>query len=60
MAKFRWEKYPDNVLTMLWHKDHLWISVSEEKAMDSYNENFECTIRLPAEAVASLRAFLKL
>jgi hypothetical protein len=53
--RFVWEKDSDNVLTVVVHgkpvgewdpEEGLEISVSEEQAVDSYNQNFECTIRL--------------
>ncbi len=37
---------------------HLRVGVAEERAMDSYNETFECEAFLPAEDAERLRDFL--
>ena len=34
------------------------VSVSEERAVDSYNETFECTFRLNVQQVNALRDWL--
>jgi hypothetical protein len=36
----------------------LTVSVSEEKAVDSYNESFECTLTMKPEQVQQLRDWL--
>ena len=44
--------------TSLENKEYLIVSVAEEKAVDSYNQNFECTIHLSITQAKKLRNFL--
>jgi len=44
----------DNELEVVSGEDGLTISVTDEKAVDSYNSNFTCEIVLPREAVIAL------
>lgn len=39
-------------------KNHLYISVSEEQAVDSYNQMFECTLTADIEQAKQLRDWL--
>lgn len=53
------ENDPDNVLVMFYNQgDGLTISVAEERAMDSYNETFECTVCLSREEAERMRDYL--
>jgi len=39
-------------------RGHLLVSVSEEKAVDSYNQSFECTLTMTPEQAIQLRDWL--
>jgi hypothetical protein len=58
--KFVWQdpKDPENVLTVVRARDVVYISVSEERAMDSYNETFECTACLNLAEARALHLHL--
>lgn len=45
----------DNVATFTWTGEGVYVSVSEEKAVDSYNDSFECSIRLTPDQFTQLR-----
>jgi hypothetical protein len=70
MVGHTWEKGPHLILEatesfeegagFVWaqEKDRLFISVSEEKAVDSYNSSFECTLTATREQAVQLRNWL--
>jgi hypothetical protein len=45
--------------TVVSHGDGIRISVAEEKAMDSYNETFECSATLSRDQAVELYLWLK-
>jgi hypothetical protein len=58
---------PDNEISVYieddarWEKEHIgWlvVSVSDEKAVDSYNSMFACDIHVPPNVAAALRDYL--
>ncbi len=50
---------PDNVMVLFANQGGgVTVAVSEERAMDSYNEGFELTIELPENAAKQLRDYL--
>lgn len=56
---FEVDSDPQNAMTLFANKSGgLTIAVSEEKAMDSYNEAFECSISLDANEAKKLRNYL--
>jgi hypothetical protein len=60
MDRFRYENPEDgeNIINVYTHNGKLGVSISDEKAMDSYNETFTCDISLPVEAAKLLRDYL--
>jgi hypothetical protein len=59
--RFYWEDPSDwdnAVVVVATEDDGLTIAVAEEKAMDSYNETFECSICLPKAEAIRLRDLL--
>ena len=63
-AYFEWKEVPENCfdcdseLEVISDDDSVTISVTEEKAVDSYNATFTCSVRLPRETARTLRDFL--
>lgn len=58
---FRWELPTDSsssVVLFPTRGEGVMIAVSEEHAMDSYNQEFECSIHLPEEQAKRLRDLL--
>jgi hypothetical protein len=52
------EIYFEDEATFVFEDGKLIVSVSEEKAMDSYNEMFECSLHLTAEQTKTLAGWL--
>ncbi len=53
--RFRWD---DAEMEVVATADHVRFSVTEDKAMDSYNKTFTCNVNLPLEQARSLRDWL--
>lgn len=47
-----------NAITVAYDENSIIVSVAQERAMDSYNETFECSIELPREIAIALRDIL--
>ncbi len=59
MDRFVFEKHSENVLTVVPDDEGgVIISVSDEKAVDSYNSTFECDIELDKKQTLLLYQFL--
>lgn len=54
----KWDYYNDGTLSAVKNENSVTISVSQEKAVDSYSREFECFIDLTNEGVAALVRFL--
>ena len=51
------DSYEDGA-SFVWAEKKLTISVSQDKAMDSYNENFECVLTATPQQAVQLRDWL--
>lgn len=51
-------RFDDAELEAVATDDHVRFSVTEEKAMDSYNQTFTCNVNLPLDQARSLRDWL--
>lgn len=61
MEQFHFENKSDSeneLNAYITEAGHLRIGVAEERAMDSYNQTFECEVYMPAETAENLRDFL--
>jgi hypothetical protein len=59
--RFHFENESDSeneLNAIITEKGHLRIGVAQEKAINSYNETFECEVRIPIDAAEKLRDFL--
>jgi hypothetical protein len=59
MKRYFFENNSSNTIVVTEQGDNIGIAVLEEKAMDSYNADFECAIHLPRHEVVKLIAFLE-
>ena len=54
----RWKEMWRRMIMMRRDGDGLVVSVAEEKAVDSYNESFECDLHMTRKQVEQLRDWL--